>query len=186
MEKIQWQIIVPVFRNTVILKQMGFAIGIPFGLVGLVIILVSGRGRDTLYALGFIIGLLALTWLFIMAVYQGKYQAEFVLDSKGALYQAQAKQAKKNRIINTLTIILSLLTGKPVAAGAGMLAQSQQEVFIRWNHVTKVKYKPKSRTVLLRGGWTENIALFCLDDNYEQIEAFVCRNMPLPEKGDDK
>lgn len=186
MEKIQWQISVPIFRNTAILKQLGLAIGIPFSLVVLVIGLSSGKSVDTLYGLGLIVALLFLTWLFIMAVYRGKYEAEFVLDGKGVLCRTQAKQAKKNRIVNTLTVVIGLLSGKPAAAGAGMLAQSRQEVFLRWNRVTRVNCKPKSRTILLRGGWTENIALFCADENYEQIEAFVRRNISLPTKGDDR
>ena len=186
MEKIQWQISVPIFRNRVILKQLGLAIGIPFGLVALVIGLTSGKSVYALYGLGIIVVLLFLTWRFIMAVYRGKYEAEFVLDGKGILCRTQAKQAKKNRIINSLTVVLGLLSGKPAAAGAGMLAQSRQEVSLRWNRVTRVKYKPKSRTILLRGGWTENIALFCADENYEQVEAFVRQNIPLPMKGDNR
>jgi hypothetical protein len=183
MEKIQWQISVPIFRNTVILKQLGLAVGIPFGLNALVIGLTSGKSIYTLYGLGLIAALLFLTWLFIVAVYRGRYEAEFVLDDKGVLCRTQAKQAKKNRIINALTVVLGLLSSKPAAAGAGMMAQSRQEVFLKWNRVTKVKYKPNSRTVLLRGGWTENIALFCVDENYEQVEVFVRRNTTLPKKG---
>ncbi|MEA5025609.1 MAG: hypothetical protein VB109_22545 [Desulfitobacterium hafniense] len=186
MEKIQWQISVPIFRNTVILKQLGLAIGIPFGLVALVIGLSSGKSVYTLYGLGFIVALLFFTWLFIMAVYRGRYEAEFVLDDKGILCRTQAKQAKKNRIINALTVVLGLLSSKPAAVGAGMMAQSRQEVFLKWNRVTKVKYKPNSRTILLRGGWTESIALFCTAENYEQIKAFVRRNISLPRKGDDR
>ena len=173
MEKIQWQISVPIFRNTVILKQLGIAIGIPFGLVALVIGLASGKSVYALYGLGLIATLLFFTWLFIMAVYRGKYEAEFVLDDKGVLCRTQAKQAKKNRVVNALTVVLGLLSGKPAAAGAGMLAQSRQEVSLRWNNVTKVKYKPKSRTILLRGGWTEQIALFCTQDDYALVEKFV-------------
>lgn len=170
---IQWRVSVPVFRNTVILKQLGLAIGIPFGLVALVIGLSSGKSAYALYALGLVAALLILTWLFIMAVYRGKYEAEFVLDNKGALCRTQAKQAKKNRVINTLTVILGLLTGKPAAAGAGMLAQSRQEAFLKWNRITKVQYKSKRLTVLLRGDWTEQIALFCEAENYSQIERAV-------------
>ena len=184
MEKIQWQINVPIFRNTAILKQLGLAIGIPFGLVALVIGFASGKSIYTLYGLGFIAALLFFTWLFIMAIYRGRYEVEFVLDDKGVLCRTQAKQAKKNRIVNTLTVLLGLLSGKPTAAGAGMLAQSQQEVFLRWNHITKVKYKPKSRIILLRGGWTEQIALFCADENYPHIEREVMlRTTHLRKKG---
>lgn len=173
MEKMQWEISVPIFKNTVILKQLGIAIGIPFGLVALIIGFASGKSVYTLYGLGLIVALLFFTWLLIMAVYGGKYEAEFELDNKGALCRTQAKQAKKNRIINGLTVFLGLFSGKLSAAGAGMTAQSRQEVFIKWSHITKVKYKPKSLTILLRGGWTENIALFCSAENYSQIEQVV-------------
>ena len=186
MEKIQWQISVPIFKNTVILKQLGLAIGIPFGFVTLVIGLSSGKSIYTLYGLGLIAALLFFTWLFIMAVYRGKYEVEFVLDDKGVLCRTQAKQAKKNRIVNALTVVLGLLSGKPAAAGAGMLAESRQETFLRWNRITRVKYKSKSHTILLRGGWAENIALFCTEENYETVEAFTRRNIPLPMKGDDR
>lgn len=185
-EKLQWHISVPIFKNTVILKQLGIAVGIPFSFVAVVIGLTSDGSVYSLYGLGLIAALLFFTWLFIMAIYRGKYEAEFVLDQKGALCRTQARQAKKNRIINALTVVLGLLSAKPAAAGAGILAQSRQGVSLRWNHVTKVKYKPKSRTILLRGGWTENIALFCAGENYEQVEAFVRRNIPLPKKGEGR
>lgn len=173
MARMEWKIDVPIFRDTVILKQLGIAIGIPFGIVALIIGFTSGRSVYTLYALGLIFALIFLTWLFIMIVYKGKYEVEFVLDSKGVLCRTQTKQAKKNRVINTLTVILGMLTRNPTVAGAGMMAQSRQEIFIRWNRVSKVKYKPKGHTILMRGGWLENIALFCTEDNYAQVEQEV-------------
>jgi hypothetical protein len=183
MEKIQWQISVSIFKNTVVLKQLGIVIGIPFGLVALVIGLASGKSVYALYGLGLIAALLFFTWLFIMAVYRGKYEAEFVLDDKGVLCRTQAKQAKKNRIVNAITVVLGLLSGKPAVAGAGSLAQSRQETFLKWNRVTKVKYKPKRHTILLLGGWTEQVALFCTEDNYAPVEREVMtRTIHLREK----
>ena len=119
MNKLRWEISVPIFKNTVILKQLGLAVGIPFGLVALVIGLSLGKGTDTLYAFGLIAAVLILAWLLIMAAYRGKYEAEFVLDNRGALCRTQAKKAKKNRAINTLTAVLGLLTGRPTVTGAG-------------------------------------------------------------------
>ncbi len=180
---LRWQNGIPIFKNAVILKQLGIAVGIPFGLVALVIVLASGQSRDTLYALGLIAGLLILTGLFLMIAYRGRYEAEFVLDNEGALCRTQAKQAKKNRVINALTVALGLLSGKPAVAGAGLLAQSRQETFIRWSRVTKVTYRPKSRAILLRGGRMETIALFCTPENYAQAESFVRRSV-RPQNGE--
>lgn len=99
------------------------------------------------------------------------------------LCRTQAKQAKKNRIVNILTVVLGLFSGKPAVAGAGMMAQLRREIFLKWNRVTKAKYKPKSHTILLRGGWTEQVALFCTEDNYAPIEREVmARTIHLSEK----
>lgn len=183
MEKTQWQISVPIFRNTVILKQLGLAVGIPFGLVALVIGFASGKSVYALYGLGLVAALLVLSWLFIMLVYKGRYEAEFVLDGKGVLCRSRAKQARQNRVVNTMTVGLGLLSGTPTAAGAGMLARSRQEVFLQWGQITKVKYKPKSRTILLRGGPLAQIALFCSNENYHQIQQELrLRTAQLKEK----
>jgi hypothetical protein len=174
--KIQWRISIPIFKNTVIWKQLGLAIGIPFGLVTLVIALSSGKSIYVLYGLGLIAVLLFFTWLFIMAAYQRTYEAEFVLDDKGALCRTPAKRAKKSLVVNALTAALEFLwrlSGRPAVTGAGLLAQPRQSGFLRWNHVKKVKYKPKSRTILLRGGRRENVALFCTSENYSAIEQAV-------------
>lgn len=173
MERTEWKISVPLFKNALILQQLGIAIGIPFGIMALIVGIASGKSIYLFYALGLIAVLLLLSWLLIMAVYGGKYEAEFVLDSEGALCRTQAKQAKKNRFVNALTVILGLFSGKPTVAGVGLLAQSRQEVYLRWNGVKKVGYKPKNFTILLQGGFAESVALFCTEENYASIERIV-------------
>lgn len=182
MEKMQWKISVSIFRNTIILKQLGLAIGIPFGLVVMIIGFTSEESHYTLYALGLIVGLLVLTWLLIMVMYRGKYEVEFVLNEDGILCQTQVEQRKKNRFINTLTVLLGLLVGKSATAGAGMLAQSRQEVFLRWHQITRVKCRPLSHTILLCGGFTEYIALFCTAENYKLVESFVIERVQPAEE----
>lgn len=182
MTKITWKISVPILKNTVILKQLGAAIGIPFGLLALVIGFASGRSVYTLYGLGLVGALIFFTLLFLMVVYRGNYEVEFVLGDEGVLCRTQTEQAKKNRLVNTITVVLGLLSGRPAVAGAGMLAQSRQEVFIRWNRITKVRCKPGSRVILLRGSWMESMALFCAKDNYAQIEREVMAQTKLLKK----
>lgn len=104
--KIQWRISVPIYKNTAIWRQLGLAVGVPFGLVTLVIALSSGKSAYALYGLGLIAVLLFFIWIYIMAVYQGAYEAEFILDDKGALCRTLAKQAKKSLVVNALTAAL--------------------------------------------------------------------------------
>ncbi len=171
--KMSWSISLPIFKNTVVLKQLGLAIGIPLALVAIILIVASGDGVYALYGLGLIAALLFFTWLFLMIVYRGKYEMDFILDDNGALYRTQTGQAKKNRIVNTLAIVLGVLSGKPAAVGAGTLAQSRQEELLLWNRITRVSYKPRSHTILLRSGPMNNIALFCSAENYSAVEDFV-------------
>lgn len=178
-----WKISVPIFQNAVILKQLGIAVGVPFGLLAAILWLTTGEIVYALSILGILAALLFLTWLFLLALYRGRYDAEFVLDGKGVVCRTQERQAKKNRIVNTLTVLLGLFSGKPAVAGAGMLAQSRQEVFIRWSRVTRVKYKPRSRTILIRSGLMDNIALFCTAENYPQIEQRVMERTRHLQRG---
>lgn len=169
---ISWSMAIPIFRGEVF-RQLGLVIGIPFGLLVIFLLVSAGGEPYGFYGAGLIGALLFLTWLFIKIVYRGKYDAEFLLDEKGALYRTEAGQAKKNRSINFLTVIMGLLSGSLATAGAGILAGSRQNVFLSWKQLTRVTYKPRTRTILLRAGLTENIGLFCTGDNYASVEQYI-------------
>lgn len=182
---LQWQIAVPIFRNTVILKQLGLAIGLPFGLL-MLILLILGRGQqDTWYALGLIALLLVSTVLLVLLLYHGRYEVQFTLDQKGALGCTTPRWAKRSRAVNTATVVLGALSGKPAVMGAGVLAQQGQQVFLQWSHIETVTLHPKSSTILLRSGWMQPLALFCTASNYPAVQQFVkthikpgCRTKP--------
>ncbi len=175
-DKIEWTISVPILRNTIILKQLGIAIGIPFGI--LIIILIIAKAT---YALILIAALFLLTYLFIRIVWGGNYEVGFELDKTGIRSYTLAKQAKQNRVINILTVVLGFLSGKPAVAGAGILAQSRQHVFIRWKNIRKVKYLPGKNTIMLRGGFTENIAVFCTINNYTTVETYIRSSLSIEQ-----
>jgi hypothetical protein len=171
-----WEISVPIFRDPIILRQLALAIGLPFGLVALIPIIATGGKILNIYALYAVVLTVVLffcAFLLIMVVYGGKYAAGFTIDDQGILSYTQEKQAKCNRVINVFTVVLGLLSGKPSAIGAGLLAQSRQRVFIKWSRIRKVKSYPKSRTVLVSGGFGERIAVFCTKDNYSEVEALI-------------
>ena len=167
-QKMEWTVNVSVFRNSVIVRQIGFATGIPFGILILVLILTKAY-----YGLMLVAVLFLLTFLFIQLVWGGKYNVGFELDSNGIRNYTLEDQAKKNRIINSMAVVLGILSGKPAVAGAGMLAYSRQDVLMKWKNIKKVKYLPNKHTVMVKGGFTESIAVFCIKDNYSEVEAFI-------------
>lgn len=174
-KNLEWSIHVPIFKHSVILKQLGIAIGIPFGLLLIVFLLISNPENRiySIYAFGTIILLFLLTYIFIQLVYRGKYAVSFILNEEGVQYSTQSDTVKKNRIVNGLVISLGLLSGKPTISGAGLLANSKQSVTIKWKNIKQVRYEPKQKTVMLRSSPLENIAVFCTDENYPIVETYI-------------
>ena len=170
-----WEIRVPILRNPVIVKQLGLAIGVPFALLAVLLALISGQAVYGLFGLGLMVAMWLLAALVILVIYGGRYDVAFELDDKGVLCRTQARQRNKNRVINGLTVVLGALAGKPALAGAGMLAQARQEESLRWSRVQTVRYHPRGKTILLRGGWLEQLALFCTDENYGRVCEMVAR-----------
>jgi hypothetical protein len=174
-QKVEWVASVPIFRNKIILKQLGLAIGIPFGLVVLFMFFSSSEDQRiyAFYGSGLIIATLLLTYIFVQLLYGGKYEVGFIVDEKGIISYTQNKQARQNKAVNSITAILGLLTRKPAVAGAAVLAQSRQRVMIKWKSLRKVKYHPKVHTIMVKGGFAENIALFCTKENYIEVEKII-------------
>ncbi len=174
--RLQWEIYVPIFRNRFILKGLGLAIGLPFGIVIAVIIITAGGdifGTDAKYALGLIALLFILTFFLILIVYGGQYAPGFIIDETGIVNYTQAEHARRSRIINGLLIALGLFSGSSTSVGVGMIAQSKQVMRLRWKNIRKVMYYPKRYTILVRGGYTEKIAIFCTPEKYLDVEAMI-------------
>ena len=125
------------------------------------------------YALGLIALLLVGTALLVLLLYHGRYEVQFTLDQKGALGCTTPRWAKRSRAVNTATVVLGALSGKPAVMGAGVLAQQGQQVFLQWSHIETVTLHPKSSTIVLRSGWMQPLALFCTASNYPAVQQFV-------------
>jgi hypothetical protein len=175
MDKIQWEIFVPIFKNRFILKGLALAVGIPFGIL-IAVILFTG-GSDAPYALGLIGLLFILTFVIVMIVYGGKYAAGFILDEKGIVNYTQNQQLKRNRILNTALMIFGTISFRPATVGAAMIAQSRQVVRLPWKKVKKVVYYPRQHAILVRGGHSEKLIVFCSNANYSEAERMIMNNI---------
>ena len=174
-QKIAWTAAVPIFRNNVIVRQLGVAIGIPFGVL-ILFLYFSGSGqsrRYSLYAIAMVAALLFLTWLLVMVLYGGKYEVGFVMDSRGVLCVSLPRQAKKNKAVNSAAIVLGLMSGNFTAAGAGVLAQSRQKEFTWWSKVRRVRAYRRTLTIVIISSAMQKTALFCTQENYQEVISFL-------------
>ena len=165
----KWEVSVPIFKHRSIIRQLGLAIGIPFSLVFGFVFIFAGFSNYMLYAL-ILVGLLfLLTYLFILVFWKGKYEVAYHLSNKGIRCYTQKKQARVNKTVNTLSVIFGLLSAKPGLAGAGMLAQSRQDEFISWKDIRKIKENKRANTIMIKGNFLQNMALFCDESNYNEV-----------------
>lgn len=173
MNKIEWSIKVSIFKNPIILRQLGLAIGIPFGSLILILLVLTKEVRYTLYALGLIFTLFFVTYIFIRLIYGGKYALRYTIDNNGIYSYTDDDQRKKNSIINKLTIILGIFSRKPTVIGSGVLANSRQNSMIKWRNIRRIKLYPRYRTIMVYGVIGENIGIFCSKENYDEVEWFI-------------
>lgn len=173
---IKWETYVPLYTNPVILNGLALAIGLPFGILILFLLVISKGdifGSDVKYAFLMIGLLFFFTFLLTMALYGGKYAPGFILDEKGVINYTQEKQRKRNNLINGLLVFFGLFGGNVTAAGIGYIAESRQVMKIKWKNVRDVKYDQKHNTIIIKGGFAEKMAVFCTEENYSEVEAFV-------------
>ncbi|MBN2793951.1 MAG: hypothetical protein JXR88_00995 [Clostridia bacterium] len=169
---IKWEIQVPIFKNILILKQLGLAIGIPFSiLIGFLLMHISDAGAR--YALYLILLTFFLTTVLIYVLYQGKYHMVIQISKSGISVEYPPAIKRKNKVINFLLVFLGLFLKKPGAAGTGLLAASKQSIKIQWKHIRKVKFYPKHKTIFIKGRIGESIGVFCTKDNYAVIETII-------------
>lgn len=168
MDELRWEMRVPIFKNSLILKQMGVAIGIPFGTLILFLIIIKAW-----YAL-ILIGLtLLLTIVLILLLFHGTYDVRYVINRQGISCHTQEKQKKLVRRLAFITFFLGLLRANPAAAGAGLLSASGTDIHIPWNRIRKVKYMEQKKTIRLYGGYGESITMFCTKENYIDVKRHI-------------
>jgi hypothetical protein len=173
-ETLEWEISVPLFRNRLILGQLGIAIGIPFGIV--LLILLFTRAYAGILLLGI---LLVLAAILIMLIFHGKYDVHYVINARGILCENQPKQARKVRRVSGLTFLMGLFSGNLTTAGAGLLAGSRTRIMLPWKKIKKVSYNDKHMYITVRGGFGESIALFGTGENYAAIKELLHKKLNL-------
>jgi len=171
----EWKISVTIFSNRTILSQLAIGIGIPFGI--LIVMLIIVRDPENLIYTGYAFILLAalfiFTYIIILMMYRGKYEVGFTLSDQGIHCFTLPEQARKNKKINGLTFVLGVLSRKPAIIGAGMIAETKQSVFVNWKDIRKINYHNGQNTILLKGSPTQTIAVFCNPDNFQKVKEII-------------
>ena len=170
LDEFNWSIRIPLLKNRVIRNQLSLAIGIPFGILCIVLWIVQAYN-----GLAMVGGALALGFLLVLLIFRGTYDVKFTLDDKGITCETQSRQKKRVRRMATVASITGVLAGNPTTVAAGIMAGSRTKERLLWKQIRKVKYLDRQSTIMLCAGFGESIAVFCTEGNYKQVAAFICQ-----------
>lgn len=119
-------------------------------------------------------------WLFglvIMAVvFRGKVRMGYILTDKGLRCETIDR---RSLVGNRMAVTVGILAGSPQAVGAGLIAQSQETMEVRWTGAFRAKYDNKRWTIALTNEWRTLMLVQCNADNYAEVSAAVERNLSL-------
>ncbi len=116
-----------------------------------------------------ILGGLLLLAFFVMAVLYRRYEYRFTLDEQGVSASTIGGTRKKNAVINALLV----LSGRPSAMGAGMLAGSRQDQRVRWKDANAFRVDTRRRQIALRRGRRTLMLIQCTQENLEIVRQVV-------------
>ena len=99
----------------------------------------------------------------------------FMLTSMGI----RSISGKGARAAAQTAIIGGILTGSLVGMAAGSLAKSEQNVFIPYGEVTKVRVNTRRRYILVKGDWSQKpIGFYCNKDNFSSVLQLLQERCP--------
>ncbi len=169
-----WRVDVPLLSNRFIWTDMLLGTGATVLLGGTIIggIFATSGGGLHGFSQGFlgaaIFGVfILLVGLFTFAVIFGnRWPLEFVVGEHGVV---QNNVSEKAHAIHRLSWILALVTGRPLMAGPGLIAQSREVVAIQWEEVRTVRKYPELGVIAIHGAFMDNVRLYCTPSNFAAV-----------------
>lgn len=150
-----WTARLSLLGSKVVLRQLALALGLPIILIALFMLVLEWPPDPraigvALRVAGIVAGIvLVLLAIVLGLVYRGGYEYRYEIDRQGIRATPHGRTATTNRIVN----LLLMLSGRPSAAGAGMLAAARQSEFVAWPRVSGIRADDRQRTItLLRDG----------------------------------
>ncbi|NLG27060.1 MAG: hypothetical protein GX557_04065 [Chloroflexi bacterium] len=172
-EQMEWMARFSLWRNKVVMRQLGLVFIVPL----LVLALVATAAQwpptgENLGVVSRVVGITAAVFglLLLLAVALtdlGGYAMAYRMDARGISGRPHGRTAKRNAAINTLLV----LSGRPSAMGAGMLAQSRQQEYAAWKDVDRAEGDPSQRTVTLYKGRRALMVVACDEAHYDTVLA---------------
>jgi hypothetical protein len=162
-----WDARLRVLTNPTAWQGVGLSLGV--GALGLgVLMTFISRSAAGLYLAAGLFAALMLVFVLVALVIDafGGFRVRFLLTSLGV----RSQSGKSAKAAANAAFVGGVLTGNAAAAGSGLLARSEQDVFIAYGDVKQVRVNRRRRYVVVRGDWLQKpIGLACDEGNFARV-----------------
>lgn len=119
---------------------------------------------------------LGVASLLVMILFFGnRYRMGFMVGPKGVAWTTVTRRAKWS---NRVALAAGLLGGRPGLAGAGLLAQANEQGLIEWDDIRTLRVYEEHSTISLKNSWRVVIRLHCTPENFKAVLDAVRRGAP--------
>ena len=185
--KYRWVYEVSMLKNPSILFDVYKVLGICFGVVWLLILLLIcvedgftfkniwniTSGFLILYLVFLIIGYIA--HVIVAWSYGWKYVVLFTLDEKELVHQQMPRQMKKARVLGALTALVGAVAGKPGVMGSGVLAASRSTLTSELANVERLIPRRRLNLIKVNQLLFKN-RVFVPDEDFDFVYDFLCQH----------
>ncbi len=162
-----WAAAVLVLSNPSAWRGVGLSLGA--GALGLGILLAFiSKSIKGLYLGAGLFGGLMVNFVIVAGIIDifGGFRVNFIITSRGV----RSISGKGARVAANTAFVGGVLAGSLTTMAAGSAAKSEQNVFIPYSEITRVKVNSRRRYILVRGDWSQKpIGLYCNKENFTGV-----------------
>ncbi len=192
--KYRWVYDVPMLKNTSILLEVFWVLGVSFGVVWLFVLLLGGcksnfrlvelwditRGFLILMAVFLVLGCVA--YFFVSWYYNFKYSILFIMDENEVVHKQLPSTLGKARAIGKLTAIAGAASGRIGIAGMGILAANRTSLSCSYSSVRRIIPSRRQNLIKVRERFYRNM-VFVPDEDFDFVYQYLCDHCPNARKG---
>ena len=193
-DKYRWVYDVPMLKNSSILLEVFWVLGVSFGIVWLFTLLIGGcenhfrlsdlwgitRGFLLLMAVFFVLGCVA--YFFVSWYYGWKYSILFIMDEQEVVHKQLPGTEGKARAIGKLTALGGAASGRLGMLGMGILVAKRTSMSSSFSSVRSIKPCRRLHMIKVRERFSRNM-IFVADEDFDFVYKFLCEHCPNARKG---
>ena len=191
--KYRWVYEVPMLKNPSILIDVYKVLGISFGIVWLLNVLIIGceDGLSVSSLWGFSSGFLILMAVFAVIgyvayvvvawTYGWKYVVLFEMDEKEVKHQQMGRQVKKAKVLAALTALAGAAAGRPGVGGTGILASTRFSSTSILENVARLVPCRRMNLIKVNQLLNKN-RIYVPDEDFDFVYDFLCQHCTKAKK----